>query len=281
MKDFELLDKLTTAYKENNKDEFTRLCCCCGAPYESTSVEGNFQSLWVVNSTITETDDTFIGHLNQYATGEDKALAEKIERFEEYYSYEDVPEAEKDEYEKYVENKYEWFCGLYWKYEGELDSALIWDNTEKIIDDLSQELTEVEQYQFALKKLEDAETDKDFLLACDADNNSYGYYPLNYEWCDGGIWIDGIDYAIYIQHEELSQIDEETANDEDASAQLAAYYLSCNVNEIIEQVKIKIEQLKDEQELENDEHNEEEFDVNARHDDWDFLKRYKNNEHEA
>ncbi|CRH75427.1 Uncharacterised protein [Chlamydia trachomatis] len=34
---------------------------------------------------------------------------------------------------------------LYWKYEDELDGALIWDNAEKIIDELSEKLTEIEQ----------------------------------------------------------------------------------------------------------------------------------------
>ena len=260
MEDFELLDKLTTAYKENNKDEFTRLCC---SDCQNGSDYNNFHSLYVLRSHITENNDTFIEHLTRYITDEERPLLEQFTKTNYHYDF---------EYYDIDEDNVETARDLYNKYEEELDVELIWDNAQKIIDDFSKKLTEIEQYQFALKKLEAADTDEEILLACDDDNNSYGYYPLNYEWCDGGIWIDGIDYAIYIQHEELSQIDEETANDEDASAQLAAYYLSCNVNEIIEQVKIKIEQLKDKQELENDENNEEEFDVNARHDDWDFFE---------
>lgn len=261
MEDFELLDKLTTAYKENNKDEFTRLCC---SDCQNGSDYNNFHSLYVLRSHITEDNDTFIDNLYNCVADDDEKNYIFIQQLDSLN--------DEGKFNKCFPDANDIAFELYCEYEDELDSMMIWDNAEKIIDEFSKKLTEIEQYQFALKKLEAAETDKDFLLACDADNNSYGYYPLNYEWCDGGIWIAGIDYTIYIQHEELSQIDEETANDEDASAQLAAYYLSCNVNEIIEQVKIKIEQLKDEQELENDENNEEEFDVNARHDDWDFFE---------
>lgn len=141
MEDFELLDKLTTAYKENNKDEFTRLCIeRTGAAYKNIFEDGNFHGLYVVHSAITETDSAFIEHLKQCATGEDKTTVEKIARFEEYYSYEDVPEAEKDEYEEYIENKHygDWVTPLYCKYENEVDSALIWNNAEIIIDELSK-----------------------------------------------------------------------------------------------------------------------------------------------
>lgn len=66
MLDIELLNKLIAAYKENNKDEFTRLCTYCAAAYEVTYVEGSFLSLYVAHSTITENDATFIGHLKQW-----------------------------------------------------------------------------------------------------------------------------------------------------------------------------------------------------------------------
>ncbi|KXG89726.1 hypothetical protein [Fannyhessea vaginae] len=101
MSDIELLNKLIAAYKENNKDEFTRLGTYCEAAYEGTYVEGSFLSLYVARSTITEDDATFIGHLKQCIIDEDKAkldaMLEKIERFEDYYEDFDgeVPEAEK------------------------------------------------------------------------------------------------------------------------------------------------------------------------------------------
>lgn len=187
MKDFELLGKLYAAYRDDNEDEFVRLCM--ESTYEGASENDCALSLYVVYSTIGEDEDTYIGYLQQYATDEENtaidALFEKIERFKEYdeeccvdYDFE-VPEGVKDEYEEYVENKKHYAVNcleeLYWKYEDELDGALIWDNAEKIIDELSEKLTEIEQF-------------------------------------------------------------------------------------------------KDEQELENDEHNEEEFDVNAHHDDWDFFE---------
>ena len=69
MEDFELLDKLTTAYKENNKDEFTRLCC---SDCQNGSDYNNFYSLNVLRSHITENDDTFIEHLKKYMTDEEE-----------------------------------------------------------------------------------------------------------------------------------------------------------------------------------------------------------------
>lgn len=157
MKDFELLGKLYAAYRDDNEDEFVRLCMEC--TYEGASENDCALSLYVVYSTIGEDENTYIGYLNQYATDEEKAaiaaLFEKIERFEDYDDFdyeefdEEVPEAEKAEYEEYVKNRkyYAMNCleELYWKYEDELDGALIWDNAEKIIDELSEKLTEIEQ----------------------------------------------------------------------------------------------------------------------------------------
>lgn len=236
MENFELLDKLTTAYKENNKEKFVELCyttpCTNGSDYN------NFHTLDIVQSSITEDDDTFIEHLKKYMTDNEHQLISLFIKTNHQYGY---------EYYDIDEDNAEIALDLYNKHEEELDDELVWDNAQKIIDDFSEKLTELENYQLALKKLEEAETDEEFLLACDADNNSYRYYPLTYQWCTEGIWIDGIDYTIYVQDE----IDEETVNDEDALAEEAAYYLSCNSGEIIERVKIKIEQLKDEQEFED------------------------------
>lgn len=236
MENLELLDKLTAAYKEDNKEKFIELCyttpCTNGNDYN------NFHTLDIVQSSITEDNDTFIEHLKKYMTDNEHQLISLFIKTNYQYDY---------EYYDIDEDNIEIALDLYNKYEEELDSALIWDNAEKIINELSEKLTEIEQYQFALKKLEAAETDEEFLLACDNDSNSYSYYPLSYQWCTEGIWVDGIDYTIYTQDE----IDEKTANDEDALAEEAAYYLSCNSKEIIERVKIKIEQLKGEQEFED------------------------------
>ncbi|WP_449674167.1 hypothetical protein ACTQKJ_03955 [Eggerthellaceae bacterium PR-HUZ602407-17] len=279
MENFELLDKLTTANKEDNKDEFTRLCMN-EATYEGAGEEDYVLSLYVVYSTIGEDEDTYIGYLQQYATDEENtaidALFEKIERFEEYdeeccvdYDFE-VPEAEKDEYKEYVENKKHYAANcleeLYWKYEDELDGALIWDNAEKIIEDLFTHLTEIEQYQFALKKLEDAKTREEFLLACD-DSNEFYDYPLSYELYADELRVYGTDYSIHLQPGEVdTYIKDHYPDDDDPNEKAAADYLFAHAHDIIEEVKATIK------ELENDENNEEEFDVNARHDDWDFFE---------
>lgn len=258
MENFELLDKLTTAYKEDNKDEFTRLCMN-EATYEGAGEEGCALSLYVVYSTIGEDEGTYIGYLQQYATDEENAaidaLFEKIERFEEYgeeccvdYDFE-VPEAEKDEYEEYAENKEHYAANcleeLYWKYEDELDGALIWDSAEEIIEDLFTHLTEIEKYQLALKKIQDAKTPGEFLLACDSDND---YYPLYYQLYTDELRVYGTDYSIHLQPGEVeAYIKDHYPDDCDRKEKAIADYLFAHAQDIIKEVKATIK------ELENDE----------------------------
>ena len=166
MVDFELLGKLYAAYRDDNEDEFVHLCM--EYTYDGERENDCALSLYVLYSTIGAYEDTYIGYLNQYATDEEKAaiaaLFEKIERFEDYDDFdyeefdEEVPETEKVEYEEYVKNRkyYAMNCleELYWKYENELDYALIWDNAEKIIDELSEKLTAMKQLNTKIGELE-------------------------------------------------------------------------------------------------------------------------------
>lgn len=157
MKDIELLDKLNKAYKDGNKNEFTRLCMD-ETTYEGAGEDDCALSLYVAYSTIGEDEGAYIGHLTQYATDEEKAtidaLLERVARFEGYddLGYEDleeVPEAEKAEYEEYTENRKHYVVNcledLYWKYEDKLDAALIWASAETIIEDLEDKCDEEDE----------------------------------------------------------------------------------------------------------------------------------------
>lgn len=255
MKDFELLDKLTTAYKENNKDEFTRLCC---SDCQNGSDYNNFHSLYVLRSHITENDDTFIEHLNRCVKDEERPLLEQFIKTNYHYNF---------EYYDIDEDNVETARDLYNKYEEELDTVLIWDNAKKIINDLIPYLTEIEQYQFALKNLEDAKTPDEFFKACDNDRSGMDNYPLCCKLYTKELYIYGIDYSIHLQPGEIEAYIKDHYPDTYCQKWKAmADYLFAHAQDIIEEVKATIK------ELENDERNEEEFDVNARHDDWDFFE---------
>lgn len=260
LSDFELLDKLTAAYKENNKDDFAQLRMY-ETTYESSEAvaENSALSLYVGYSTNTEDDDTFIGYLKHYATDEDNAkidaILEKIERFKNYdypcdEDFNEKDEVEKFEYEQYVKDRKryvsECFEELYRKYEDEPDSALIWDNADEIIDDLFTNLTEIEKYQFALKKLEDAKTPDEFLLACDSDTDDY---PLYYQLYVDELGIYGIDYSIHLRPREVeAYIKDQHPDVYDRKEKAVADYLFAHSHDIIEKVNVKIKEPQEEQE---------------------------------
>lgn len=125
MLDKELLDSLKAAQEENNQEKFVNLCCT--RDVANASEYNNFHSLDVLKSTITENNDTFIEHLKKYMTDEERPLLERFEKTNYHYDF---------EYYDIDEDNVETARDLYDKYEGELDSMLIWDNAEKIIEDL-------------------------------------------------------------------------------------------------------------------------------------------------
>ena len=112
-------------------------------------------------------------------------------------------------------------------------------------------LTEIEKFQFALKKLEAAKTREEFLLARDDDSNGINDYPCYYEWCKYSIsnelWIGGIGYSIHLHPGEVDMyIKDHYPDAHDAREKAAEDYLFTHSRDIIEEVKATIKELEEE-----------------------------------
>lgn len=121
----ELLQQLKAAQKADNQEKFVDLCYTTNVKNESHY--NNFHSLGLVQSTITEDNDTFIEHLIKYTTEDERPLLERFEKTNYHYNF---------EYYDIDEDNVETARDLYDKYETKLDAELIWNNAEKIIKDL-------------------------------------------------------------------------------------------------------------------------------------------------
>ena len=124
----ELLKSLNTAFQENDKERFVDLCVFEGIT--NVSEYNNFHSLDVVKSTITETNNTFIDNLYKLVDDENYTLLEQLDRFNAEGLF-------RNYYLVAQDIAFELYCD----YEDELDSILIWDNAETIIEDLDYYLS--------------------------------------------------------------------------------------------------------------------------------------------
>lgn len=125
MENKDLLVKLKQTLAKGNKEKFIDWCyttpCTNGYEYN------NFHSLDIVESSITEDNDTFIEHLTKYIKDGERPLLEQFIKTTNHYNF---------KYYDIDEDNIETASDLYNKYEEELDADLIWDNAEKIIKDL-------------------------------------------------------------------------------------------------------------------------------------------------
>ena len=119
----ELLDNLKAAQEENNRDKFTDLCYTTNV--ENTLVNGNFHGLGVALSVITESNNSFIENLYDCIDEDDYKRVEHLEALND-----------KGKFKPYFTEANDLAFSLYSEYEKYLDDALIWLNSEKIIEDL-------------------------------------------------------------------------------------------------------------------------------------------------
>lgn len=124
----ELLKNLNAALQENDKEKFVDLCVFEGIT--NTSDYNNFHNLDVVKSTITETNDVFIDNLYKLVDDKNYTLLEQLDEFNA-----------KGMFKSYYLVAQDIAFELYCDYEDELDSILIWDNAETIIEDLDYYLS--------------------------------------------------------------------------------------------------------------------------------------------
>lgn len=124
----ELLKNLNTAFQENDKEKFVDLCVFEGIT--NTSDYNNFHNLDVVKSTITETNDAFIDNLYKLVDDKNYTLLEQLDEFNA-----------KGMFKRYYLVAQDIAFELYCEYEDELDSVLIWENAETIIEDLDYYLS--------------------------------------------------------------------------------------------------------------------------------------------
>lgn len=124
----DLLNELKVALEENDKEKFVDLCVSEGIT--NASDYNNFHNLDTVKSTITETNNTFIDNLYKLVDDKNYTLLRQLDRFNA-----------EGLFKRYYSVAYDIAFELYCEYEDELDSVLIWDNAETIIEDLEYYLS--------------------------------------------------------------------------------------------------------------------------------------------
>ena len=130
MLDKELLNNLKAAQKADNQEKFVNLCYTTNI--ENTSVNGNFHGLGVVMSVITENNSAFIDNLYKCVADDEKnfVLVTMLDSLND-----------EGKFKPYFAEANDLALDLYCTYEEDLDSMLIWDNAEKIIEDLEDYLS--------------------------------------------------------------------------------------------------------------------------------------------
>lgn len=130
MKYEDLLYNLKAALKEDNQDYFVELCYT--KKLENGSDGVNFHCLYVLKSTITEDNDTFVNNLYKCVADDDEKNYILIQQLDTLN--------DEGKFNKYLPEANYLAFELYTTYEDELDNILIWDNAEKIIKDLEDYL---------------------------------------------------------------------------------------------------------------------------------------------